>query len=144
MDIFNQIGINTTAITQFVFYAIALFVLSKFVFAPYAYALEEREKRTKGGEDLALEFQKKSIELHTEYELKARRQSEQIKAIFDAIKASASAQYEMSVTSTRDEANLLVVENRNKISSAISSAAAELRGQTTAVAMAIANKLLGK
>lgn len=144
MDIFNQIGINTTAIIQFVFYAIALVFLSKTVFAPYAHALEERQKRTKGGEDLALEFQKSAIELQSEYEIKARKQNEQIKAIFDATKSEANAQFERSVTSARDEANALVEDNRNKISSAISSAAAELKGQTAAVAMAITNKLLGK
>lgn len=144
MDIFNQIGINTTAIFQFVFYAIALLILSKVVFAPYAHALEERQKRTKGGEDLALEFQKKAIELQSEYETKARKQNEQIKAIFDASKLEANAQYEKTVTSAKNEANTLIVENRNKISSAISTAAAELKGQTNAVAMAITNKLLGK
>ncbi len=144
MDIFNQIGINTTAIIQFVFYAIALVVLSKTVFAPYAHALEERQKRTKGGEDLALEFQKKSIELQSDYEQKARKQNEEIKAIFDATKTAANAQYEKSVTSAREDANSLVVDNRNKISTAISAATAELKGQTTAVAMAITNKLLGK
>ena len=144
MDIFHQIGINATAIIQFVFFAIALIFLSKVVFGPYAHALEERQKRTKGGEDLALEFQKKSIELQSEYEVKARDVNGKIKDIFDATKAEANKQYENSVGIAREEANRQITENRNKLIKAVEQAAQELKGQTTMVAMAITNKLLGK
>lgn len=144
MDIFHQIGINTTAIFQFVFFAIALLFMTKVVFGPYAHALEERQKRTKGGEDLALEFQKKSIELQSQYEAKAREVNGKIKDIFDDVKSGANKQYEAAVNAARDEANKLVLDNRSKLTKAIEQAAAELKNQTTLVAVTITNKLLGK
>lgn len=142
MDIFGQLGINTTAAFQFVLFAIALIFLSKFVFAPYAHALEERQKRTKGGEDLALEYQNKSVELQTEYESKARELNTQIKNIVDAAKSQANKDYENMVSSARTESEKIVIDNRAKITTAVQSAAAELKSQTTAVAMAITNKLI--
>lgn len=144
MDIFGQLGINTTAGIQFVFYAIALIFLSKFVFAPYAHALEEREHRTKGGEDLALEYQQKSSELQAEYETKLRDLNGQIKSIVDTAKTQASKDSESIVNAARAGADKLVEDNRLKITAAVSSAAADLKSQTTNVAMAITNKLLGK
>ena len=144
MDIFGQLGINTTAGIQFVFFAIALLFLTKFVFGPYAHALEERERRTKGGEDLALEYQAKSVELQSEYETKARDINNEIKTIVDAAKSSANKEYETLVSKSRTEADKLVQDNRTKISSAVATAAAELKSQTNAVALAITAKLLGK
>ncbi|WII73029.1 ATP synthase F0 subunit B [Bdellovibrio sp. 22V] len=142
MDIFGQLGINTTAAFQFVLFAIALIFLSKVVFAPYAHALEERQRRTKGGEDLALEFQNKSVELQSEYETKTRELNSQIKGIVDAAKSQANKEYETLVAKARAESEKMVQDNRNKITTAIQSAAADLKSQTNAVAMAITTKLL--
>lgn len=144
MDIFGQLGINITAIYQFVFFAIALIFLSKVVFAPYSHALEERQRRTKGGEDLALEYQNKSIELQTSYEEKTRDLSAQIKSIVDSAKGQATKEYETLVAQSRTQADKLVLDNRTKISSAVQAAAGELKTQTNSVAMAITHKLLGK
>lgn len=142
MDIFGQLGINTTAAFQFVLFAIALTFLSKVVFAPYAHALEERQKRTKGGEDLALEYQNKSIGLQTEYESKIRDLNTQIKEAVDMAKTQANKEYENLVNNARVESEKLVQSNRSKVSSAVQQAAADLKTQTTAVAMAITTKLL--
>jgi len=144
MDIFGQLGINSTAVIQFALFAISLLFLTKFVFTPYAHALEERERKTKGGEDLALEFQAKSIELQTEYETKVRALNLEMKNIIDASKTEANKQYETIVTKTRSEADKLVADNRTKVTSAVGIAAQELKSQTQAVALAITTKLLGK
>lgn len=144
MDIFGQLGINSTAGIQFVFFAIALLFLNKVVFTPYAHALEERERKTKGGEDLALEYQAKSIELQTQYESKVRELNLEIKTIVDASKSEANKQYETVVTKTRTDADKIISENRKKVSAAVALAASELKSQTQAVALAITSKLLGK
>ncbi|MBO9667502.1 MAG: ATP synthase F0 subunit B [Bdellovibrio sp.] len=144
MDIFGQLGINTTAGIQFVFFAIALLFLTKFVFTPYAHALEERERKTKGGEDLALEYQAKSVELNSEYESKVRDLNNEIKTIIDASKSEANKQYEATVAKSRGEADQLVSNNRSKITTAVETAARELKSQTQAIALAITSKLLGK
>lgn len=142
MDIFGQLGINTTAAFQFILFSIALIFLSKFVFAPYAHALDERQARTKGGEDLALEYQNKSVELQTEYETKLRDLNDEIKTIVDASKSQANKEYEVLVGRARSEAEQHVQGNRSKISTAVAAASADLKSQTTAVAMAITTKLL--
>lgn len=144
MDIFGQLGINTTAGIQFVFFAIALLFLTKYVFTPYAHALEERERKTKGGEDLALEYQAKSIELQTQYEAKMRDLNNDIKNIIDSSKSEATKNYEATVAKTRAESESLVAQNRSKITAAVEIAARDLKSQTQAVALAITSKLLGK
>ncbi len=144
MDIFGQLGINATAAIQFLFFAIALIFLSKVVFGPYAHALEERERRTKGGEELAQEFQGKSVELQTTYETKSREVNAEIKAIFDGSKAAANKEYETIVSATRAEAEKLISQNREKITTSVARAATDLKSQTNVVAMAITSKLLGK
>ncbi len=142
MDIFNQLGINTTAAFQFVLFCIALIFLSKVVFGPYAHAYEERQRRTKGGEDLALEYQSKSVELHSSYEAKMRELNNDIKSIVDSAKAQASKEYETAVSAVRAESEKSVQNNRTQLVAAVQSAAQELKSQTTSVALAITNKLL--
>lgn len=144
MDIFGQLGINPTAGIQFVFFAIALLFLTKFVFAPYAHAHEERERRTKGGEELALEYHAKAIELQSEYETKIRHLNADMKTLVDASKSEANKHYENAVSKSREEADKLVAENRKKIAQEIEAASIELKSQTQTVALAITNKLLGK
>ena len=142
MDIFGQLGINTTAAFQFVFFVIAVIFLSKVVFGPYAHALEERQKRTTGGEDLAIEFHHKSVGLHSEYETKMRALNHDIKTIVDEAKALAGKQYETVVGGVRQESEKLVQGNRAKVAAAVQAASADLKSQTNAVAMAITTKLL--
>lgn len=142
MDIFGQLGINTTAAFQFVLFAIALTFLSKVVFAPYAHALEERQKRTKGSEDLALEYQTKSIKMQNEYEGKLRDLNSQIKTSVDQAKAEATKDYEALVNKARQESEELVQNNRQKVTASVQQAMADLKSQTSAVAMAITTKLL--
>ncbi|UOF00409.1 ATP synthase F0 subunit B [Bdellovibrio reynosensis] len=142
MDIFGQLGINTTAAFQFVLFAIALIFLSKVVFAPYAHALEERQNRTKGGEDLALEYQNKSIELTSKYEAGARQLNAEIKTIVDGAKSAANKDYELLVSKARAEAEKLVHDNRTQITTSVQAATAELKTQVPNVAMSITKKLL--
>lgn len=142
MDIFGQLGINTTTAFQFVFFCIALIFLSKVVFGPYAHALEERQRRTKGGEDLALEFQGKSVELHSTYEAKMRELNNEIKSIVDSAKSQATKEYENLVTNVRTESEKVVQGNRAQLITAVQAASQELKSQTTSVALAITNKLL--
>ena len=142
MDIFGQLGINTTAGFQFVFFVIAMIFLTKTVFGPYAHALQERQKRTTGGEDLATEFRHKTVELQSEYENKMRALNHDIKAIVDDAKALATKNYEAAVSGVRAESEGLVQANRSKVTAAVQAASAELKAQTNAIAMAITTKLL--
>lgn len=142
MDIFGQLGINTTALIQFAIYTFALVFLSKVVFGPYAKALDERQNRTKGGEDLALEFHGKAQELQAEYENKLRALNSEIKEIIDSAKSAATKDYTLLVENARNQSEQTIQTNRQQISESVKSAAAELKTQTTAVAMVITQKLI--
>ncbi len=144
MDILAQLGINFTAVIQFVLFSIVMIFLSKFVFAPYAHALEERETRTKGGEDLALEFHNKATELQSEYETKLVSLNKDMKEIIDASKAEASKNMEAAVTEARKTADQLIADNKVNIANSVKKAESELKNETNSAALLITNKLLGK
>lgn len=144
MEILQQIGVNQTALIQFVIFLFALLFLYNVVFKPYSHALEEREKRTKGGEDLALEIQKQALDLQRDYESKAREVSSQVKSIFDTHKMTATKDAEFLVAQARSEAEKLVQNNRDQVQISMRSASENLKGQTTQVALAITQKILGK
>ncbi|MBX3041442.1 MAG: ATP synthase F0 subunit B [Bdellovibrionaceae bacterium] len=144
MDLLHALGINQYAIVQFLIFAVMFAFLTGYVFSPYAKALDEREKRTVGGENLAEEYQEKAIELQTEYQQKARDLNSQIQTIFQSQKGAASAEQDKVVRQAQDEANSLIEKNRQAIAKSVSQVSEELRGQTTNVALAITNRLLGK
>jgi len=144
MEIIHQLGINQTAFVQFAIFIGIFFFLNLYVFTPYYKALEEREKRTQGGEDLALEFHKKTTELHSEYQLKAKEVTSKIKSIYDAHRNDAAKEYDLIVGKARAEATGLLESNDKKIAQAIQSTATALKAETTNVAVAITQKLLGK
>ena len=144
MDILAQLGINFTAVIQFVLFSIVMIFLSKFVFAPYAHVLEERETRTKGGEDLALEFHNKATELQSEYETKLVSLNKDMKEIIDASKAEASKNMEAAVTEARKTADQLIADNKVNIANSVKKAESELKNETNSAALLITNKLLGK
>lgn len=144
MEIIHQLGINQTALIQFGIFICMFFFLNIYLFTPFYTALEEREKRTLGGEDLALEYQKKSTELHSEYQTKAKEVSKQIKDIYDAHRNDAVKEYDAIVSKAKDEASQLLEAKAKSISQAIQAASAALSAETSSVAMAITQKLLGK
>lgn len=144
MDILAQLGINITAVYQFVLFTITMIFLSKFVFTPYAHALEERENRTKGGEDLALEFHNKAAQLQSEYETKLVSLNKEMKEIIDASKAEANKSFELVVSDARKNADQMVADNKTKIVNSVKQVEAELKSETNSAALLITNKLLGK
>lgn len=144
MHLLHALGISQLAIIQFLIFVFIFTFLTYGVFQPYFKALMEREKRTVGGEALAEEYQQKAIELSTEYQNQARAVTSQIQDIFQRNRNEANAEYDRVVNSARGEATQLIDQNRVRIQQAVSTAKTDLRTQTTATALAITNKLLGK
>lgn len=144
MDILAQLGINSTSIYTFVLFAIAMIFLSNFVFAPYAKALEERENRTKGGEDLAIEFHNKATTLQSEYETKLISLNNEMKQIIDASKTEAGKVADALINDSRKIADQLIAQNKVAIQNTVKAAEVELKAETNSAAILITNKLLGK
>ncbi|MGZ3742281.1 MAG: ATP synthase F0 subunit B [Pseudobdellovibrionaceae bacterium] len=144
MGIIHQLGINGTVFIQFGIFICAFFFLNLYVFTPYYKALEERERRTRGGEDLAQEFHKRSVELHSEYQMRAKEVTKKIKDIYDSHRLDALKEYDALVGRARAEAHTHLETNNQKISQSIQATSAALRAETTSVSVAITQKLLGK
>jgi len=144
MDIIQQLGINGAAAIQFGIFICTFFFLNLYVFTPYYKAHEEREKRTLGGEDLAQEFQKKSTELHSEYQVKAKEVTKKIKDIYDAHRSDALKEHDALVGKARADAASLLETNNQKIAQAVQATTAALRAEATNISVAITQKLLGK
>jgi len=144
MNILQQIGVNEFAVVQFFIFTITVFILTKFVFASYFEKVEERNQKTKGGEELALEAQKQSYDLQAKYELKARDINAKIKSIIDESRVKFQKQQEQTLADARLGAEQIVQKNKLQIESDLSKAKAELKLQIPSIAESINKKLLGK
>lgn len=144
MAILEQLGINQTLYIQFFVFLVGFLALSMVAFRPYANALEERENRTKGGAELAVEIQKQSVELQNKFETKARSVGGEIKTIFDSYRDEANKEYEGIVTTARSEAQKLIEEARARVSLEVVEATKKLKEEIPQLASAITQKLLAK
>ncbi len=142
MAVLDQLGLNQSFFIQLIIFSIAYLALSNIVFAPYIKALSVREEKTKGGEDLAFEFQQKAQDLRTRYEVKARQVSGDVKTIFDEYRQQATQEYEKIVSKARGESQVLIESTRKKVSMEIEAAQAQLKAEIPIVAQEMTRKLL--
>ncbi len=140
----QQLGVNWTFFIQFGLFVFAITFLSLYVFGPFAKAVEERENQTKGSQDIALETDKKTLELHTEYEVKAREVHGKIQDVYKQMRTEASQEQEKHVQSARKESEVYVEQARSKVRESISAARETLKKETPQIVMALTQKLLGK
>ena len=144
MSMLLQLGINETVFIQFVIYIATFTFLTLYVFGPYSAAVQARETKTKGSEEIANEYHKKTVELHSEYETKAREVHGHIQEIYKKLKQEAVSDYDKIVAQARAESQKGLEETRKSLQTALASATADLKSQTTNISLVITNKLLGK
>ncbi len=144
MSLLQQLGINETVFIQFFLYIGIFSFLALYVFTPYAKAAAEREFRTKGTEELVVEYQRKSTELHSQYEAKVREIHHHVQEIYRQLKQEATVEYEKIIGQARAEAHQSLEASRKSLQTALASTTEELYSQTTNLSMAITNKILGK
>jgi F-type H+-transporting ATPase subunit b len=144
MEMIHQLGINSTALIQFCIFVCIFFFLNLYLFKPYYKALEERENRTEGGEDLALELQQKALELQSQYQVKAKTVSQKIKTIYDAQRSDALKEYDAIVSQARQQSTALLETNNQQIAQQIQATTQQLASEVHQVAQAITRKLIGK
>lgn len=144
MAILHALGVDVTFLYQFVIAAFAFFALSAIAFGPYMQALEEREKRTTGGEAAAENTQKEAIELRGHYEQKARELAGEIKTIFDSYRVEANKEYESIIQKARAQANSLLAQTRDRVTAQILDETKKLKEQTPQISQAMVNQLLSK
>lgn len=143
MAILQQLGANYTAFYQFILFIVAISFLSSYVFNPYFLSYDKRLEKTKGGEELAQEFAKKTLEVNKEYEIEARRINSKIKSIYDEQRAEAQMIAEKAVQEARKEAQQLVDGQRQSLADNIQRVSLELKTQSAEIAKSIKEKLVG-
>lgn len=143
-EILQQLHLNGTFFIQFAIFALAYLVLTRVLFQPYAKALDERENRTKGGEDLAVELHGKADQLRQQYEAKARLVSGNVKTIFDDYRTEANHEFGLIVSKARAESQKVIESARSKVSVEISAAQQQLTSEIQLVMQEISRKLLAK
>ena len=143
MAILSQLGLNESFFIQFGIFCVAYLFLSRVVFTPYANALSERERRTKGGEALALELQQASSGLQNKYEQRARDISGQVKTIFDEYRAEAMKEYESLLSKARAESMQMLEAARAKTAVEFSEAQIKIQQEVGSVTQEVTKKLLG-
>lgn len=144
MAILQALEINSTLFLQFILAAGCFMALSSLVFAPYAQALWERERRTRGGEADAIELTKQAADIRSRYEMRAREMNSEVKTIFDSYRDESNKEYESIVSKARAESQKLIEENRKRVSAEISEASKRLKDEVPMVAQAILTRLLRK
>lgn len=140
----QQLGVNSTFFVQFGLFVFAITFLSAYVFAPYAKAVEGREKQTKGSQDEAIEIEKQTIELHSDYEVRAREVHGKIQEVYKLMRVEAGQEYEKTVQAARKESEKHVDQVRAKVKAAVTEARDALKKDTPQIVMALTQKLLGK
>ena len=140
----QQLGINATVFIQFGLFVFIISFLSIYVFGPYTKALEAREKQTVGSQDQAVEFEKQTLEVHSEYEHKAREVNNRIQEVYKQVRSDANQEYEKVVQVARADAEKYVDQARAQVKEAVTSARESLKKDTPQIVMALTQKLLGK
>lgn len=144
MEILQAFGINSTAFIQFFIFLTTFTFLVVYVFGPYVQSVTDRESKTKGSEEAALEIKNKSLELHASYQDKAKEVHGKINEIYSATKSNTAKDYESILAKAKDEALKLLEENRLKIFKSIEVASAQLKEESMSIAILVSKKLIGK
>ncbi|MGE3759190.1 MAG: hypothetical protein AB7H97_15610, partial [Pseudobdellovibrionaceae bacterium] len=139
-----SLGINSTVFIQFAIFLVTFLFLKEFVFEAYNKALEQRTHRTKGGEELALDIQKETESLKTQFEIKAREINSEITKVFDKHRTESSKEVDKVVGSARAEANALIEASRERISKEVSTAKESMNNEVPKLAEAMTARLLGR
>lgn len=142
MAILTQLGINHTTFYCFIIFIITFLFLKEFLFSPYYRAFEERESRTKGGEDQAKELLTKTSQMKQQFEEEARDLNSEIKSIFDETRGLATKEYEKVIYEARKQADLVIEETRTRVAGELKKAQDQLKLEAPSVALAITKKML--
>jgi F-type H+-transporting ATPase subunit b len=144
MQIFTSLGVDSTIVIHLICFLISYVALTQLILKPYMRALEEREKRTVGGEELAVRLVEEAADLQGQYEVKAREINSQITSIYNQSRTAAQKDSDVLVDAARKEASGLLETSRAQISTEVQAARKTLSAEVPAVGAAIASKLAGK
>ncbi len=144
MEIFRQLGVDSTLWIHLACFLISYIVLMQLILKPYMAAYVERDKRTVGDEQVAVRLSEEANELQTQLGHIARDLNTKMKAFYEEARTAAQKQSDVIVGEARLETAAHLKENRALIATEISNAQKTLAADIPAVGSAIASKLAGK
>lgn len=142
MEIIQKLGINATVFFQLGIFILAFLFLKQLVFNNYIKAFEEREKRTRGGEELADELSKQTEDLHSSFEVKAQEINKKINSIFAEQQLAADREFDQIVTKAKVDSSQMIEINRKKLNEELRVEGEKLKGEVAEFSKLITNKLL--
>lgn len=143
MQILTQLGANYTAFIQFALFIISISFLTIYVYGPFFKALDERQKQTKGAEQVASETEEEAKKVESIFKLKAREINDKIKNIFDASKKQASEKTEELLNSAKGAVAQTTEAARKQIETQKANAQKEISSISEEVANEITKKISG-
>jgi F0F1-type ATP synthase membrane subunit b/b' len=144
LNIIQALGIDRTLFIQLPIFLVMLFSIKAIAFNKYYECFEEREKQTVGGQEEALEFLKKTEELETTYQQKARALNTEIKGIFDARRLDAQKEHERIIVEAKDRVRSAVESGKSQIQGEFNKAREELLRDSKTIGRAIADRMLSR
>ncbi len=143
MDIFQQLGVNHTVWIQFVLFVVSIWILQKAVFQDFAQAAFDREQRTRGSEDRAVQFAEKTKILSSQYETEARALNDEVKKHFEQARKEASKKVEEFVQTSRHQSQKTLEETRARVAQELHRARDGASREVPEVVASIIRRMLG-
>jgi F-type H+-transporting ATPase subunit b len=138
------INLNVTVLIQAINFLILIFLLSKFLFKPLAKFLADRSAGIEKSLAEAKAAHEAAAKAQTEYQAQVREAQREIAAIREQGQRDVEAERQRLIQASRDEAGRLVAQAKSEIEMETKRAKAGLRDEAAGLAVAAAERLLGR
>ncbi len=138
------INLNVTILIQAINFLILIFLLSKFLFKPLTKFLADRSAGIAQSLAEAKAAHEAAAKAQEEYQARIRETQREIAAIREQGQREAEAERQRLLKASRDEAERLVGHAKAEIEAETKRAKAALREEAAGIALAAAERLLGR
>lgn len=138
------INLNVTILIQAINFLILIFLLSKFLFKPLTKFLADRSAGIARSLAEAKTAHEAAAKAHEEYQARIRETQREIAAVREQGQREAEAERQRLLKASRDEAERLVAQAKAEIEAETKRARAALREEAAGIALAAAERLLGR
>jgi F-type H+-transporting ATPase subunit b len=138
------INLNVTVLIQAINFLILIFLLSKFLFKPLARFLADRSAGIEKSLAEAKAVQEAAAKAQAEYQAQMREAQREIAAIREQGQREVEAERQRLLQASRAEADRLVGQAKAEIEAETKRAKAGLREEAAGIALAAAERLLGR
>lgn len=138
------INLNVTILIQAINFLILIFLLSKFLFKPLTKFLADRSAGIATSLAEAKAAHEAAAKAQEEYQARMRETQREIAAIREQGQREAETERERLAQASRAEAERLVAQAKAEIGAEVKRAKASLRDEAAGIALAAAERLLGR